>query len=384
MKGLAEKYSVRVLHEAMTQVMDYSERMIRKEIENMPEGRYEAEDHLESTGVTEELVKIKVAVTVQKGGLRIDYSGTSEQVEGPVNAVFGVTLSGVYYVLRCLTDPTIPMNAGCYRPVEIYAPKGTLVNPIRPAPVAGGNVETSQRNVDVLLKAFAQIVPEKVCAACQGTMNNVAVGGIDTETGEPWTFYETIAGGFGGRRGFDGVDAVHTHMTNTMNTPIETIEGVYPMLFLKYKLRRDSGGAGRWRGGVGVERSWKLLSSSATLSILAERTRLAPWGLYGGKSGRKGEFLIRKPDGTEIQLKSKCTVKMEKGDIFVARTPGGGGYSSQLERPPEEVLRDVAKGLVSRSSAREDYGVVINPESMEISWEATRRLREKLLGENIG
>jgi N-methylhydantoinase B len=268
--------------------------------------------------------------------------------------------------------------------VEIYAPKGTLVNPIRPAPVAGGNVETSQRNVDVLLKAFAQIVPEKVCAACQGTMNNVAVGGIDTETGEPWTFYETIAGGFGGRRGFDGVDAVHTHMTNTMNTPIETIEGVYPMLFLKYKLRRDSGGAGRWRGGVGVERSWKLLSSSATLSILAERTRLAPWGLYGGKSGRKGEFLIRKPDGTEIQLKSKCTVKMEKGDIFVAATPGGGGYSNPLERPPEEVLMDVVNDLVSRSSALEDYGVVINPESMEISWEATRRLREKLLGEYIG
>jgi N-methylhydantoinase B len=378
MKGLAEKYGVEVLREAMTQVMDYSGKMMRREIEKMPKGRYEAEDYLESTGVSDESVKIKVAITVREGSLNIDYSGTSGQVEGPVNAVFGVTLSGVYYVLRCVTDPTIPMNEGCYRPLQVYAPKGTLVNPIRPAPVAGGNVETSQRNVDVLLKAFAQIVPEKVCAACQGTMNNVTVGGTDPETGRSWTFYETIAGGFGGRNGLDGVDAVHTHMTNTMNTPIEAIEAVYPIRFLKYELRMDGGGAGRWRGGVGVERSWKLLSPSATLSIIAERTKLAPWGVYEGKPGMKGEFLIRKLDGTEIRLESKCTVKMEKGDIFVARTPGGGGYGSPLERAPEAVREDVVNGLVSRSSAQKDYGVVINPETKEINLEVTRELREKM------
>ncbi len=378
MSGLAEKYGGKVLREAMTQVMDYSERMMRTEIGNMPEGRYSAEDYLESTGVSDELVKIKVTVTVQKGGLKIDYSGTSEQVDGPVNAVFGVTLSGVYYVLRCITDPTIPMNEGCYRPVEVFAPKGTLVNPMRPAPVAGGNVETSQRNVDVLLKAFTQIAPKKVCAACQGTMNNVAVGGTDPQTGWSWTFYETIAGGFGGRNGLDGVDAVHTHMTNTMNTPIEAIEGAYPIRVLKYGLRRDSGGAGRWRGGVGVERSWKLLSPSATLSILAERTKLAPWGLHGGKSGMKGEFLICKPDGTEVRLKSKCTVQMKKGDIFVGRTPGGGGYGDPLERDPKAVLQDVVDEVVSSGSAQEDYGVIINRETKEVNWEATRKLRERL------
>ncbi len=378
MSGLAEKYGGKVLREAMTQVMDYSERMMRTEIGNMPEGRYSAEDYLESTGVSDELVKIKVTVTVQKGGLKIDYSGTSEQVDGPVNAVFGVTLSGVYYVLRCITDPTIPMNEGCYRPVEVFAPKGTLVNPMRPAPVAGGNVETSQRNVDVLLKAFTQIAPKKVCAACQGTMNNVAVGGTDPQTGWSWTFYETIAGGFGGRNGLDGVDAVHTHMTNTMNTPIEAIEGAYPIRVLKYGLRRDSGGAGRWRGGVGVERSWKLLSPSATLSILAERTKLAPWGLHGGKSGMKGEFLICKPDGTEVRLKSKCTVQMKKGDTFVGRTPGGGGYGDPLERDPKAVLQDVVDEVVSSGSAREDYGVIINRETKEVNWEATRKLRERL------
>ncbi len=378
MTELAETYGVAVLQEAVTQAMDYSERRMRAEIANMPAGRYEAEDYLESTGVSDEAVTIRIAVTVQTGRVTIDYSGTSGQVEGPVNAVFGVTLSGVYYVLRCVTDPTIPMNAGSYRPVDVFAPTGTLVNPHRPAPVAGGNVETSQRNVDVLLKAFAQIVPQKVCAACQGTMNNVAVGGTHPATGQSWTFYETIAGGFGGRNGLDGVDAVHTHMTNTMNTPIEAIEGVYPLQFVTYALRQNSGGAGKWRGGVGVERSWILLSPSATLSLLAERTKLAPWGLHGGKSGMRGDFLIRKLDGTEVQLKSKCTVKLKKGDLFVARTPGGGGYGSPLERAPERVLSDVVNGLVSRSSARSDYGVVISSKTNEIDRGATRRLREKL------
>ena len=377
MTDLAETYGVPVLREAMDQTMDYSERRMRTEIATMPPGHYEAEDYLESTGISDEPVTIKITVTVQKGRLEIDYSGTSGQVEGPVNAVFGVTLSGVYYVLRCVTDSTIPMNAGCYRPVDVYAPEGTLVNPRRPAPVAGGNVETSQRNVDVLLKAFAQIVPQKVCAACQGTMNNVAVGGTHPATQRSWTFYETIAGGFGGRNGLDGVDAVHTHMTNTMNTPIEAIEGVYPLQFVKYELRRDSGGAGAWRGGVGVERSWLLLSPSATLSILAERTKLAPWGVYGGKPGMRGEFLIRKRDGTEVRLESKCTVKLEKGDLFVARTPGGGGYGNPLERTPERVLRDVANGLVSKRSAQNDYGVVIRSEMNEIDRDATRKLRER-------
>ncbi|NIR13568.1 MAG: 5-oxoprolinase, partial [Desulfobacterales bacterium] len=257
-----------------------------------------------------------------------------------------------------------------------------LVNPRRPAAVSGGNVETSQRNVDVLLKVFAQIIPEKGCAAGQGTMNNVAVGGTHPETGRSWTFYETIAGGFGGRRGLDGIDAVHTHMTNTMNTPIEAIENVYPIRFLKYKLRMDSGGGGRWRGGVGVERSWKLLGSSATLSILAERTKLGPWGLQGGESGRRGEFLIRRADGTEIRLKSKCTVKMEEGDVFSVKTPGGGGYGNPLEREPEAVLEDVVEGLVSKDCAEKNYGLVINTETAEIDWEATRELREGLLSEH--
>jgi N-methylhydantoinase B len=374
---LVNRYGVETLHKAMEEIMNYSERRTRIEINKMPRGSYSAEDYLENTGTSNKKVKIKVTITIKKNQLLIDYTGTDNQVNGPVNAVLGVTLSGVYYALRCLTDPTIPMNAGCYRPVKVHVPKGTLMNPTSPAPVAGGNVETSQRNVDVLLKAFAQILPEKVCAACQGTMNNIAVGGINPENGESWTFYETIAGGFGGRRGIDGVDAVHTHMTNTMNTPIEAIETVYPIRFLKYELRENSGGPGRWRGGVGLERSWMLLAPSATLSVLAERTKIPPWGLYGGKNGAKGEYYIIKPNGKRIKLKSKCTVEMEKGDTFVVRTPGGGGYGNPLEREPKLVLRDALNGLVLLEAAKKDYGVTIDPVTMKIDWKSTRVLRAK-------
>jgi len=371
------RYGVETLHKVMQEIMNYSERRMQIEINKMSKGSCSAEDYLENTGISNRKVKIKATITIKKNQIFIDYTGTDNQVNGPVNAVLGVTLSGVYYVLRCLTDPTVPMNDGCYRPVKVHVPEGTLMNPTPPAPVAGGNVETSQRNVDVLLKAFAQILPEKVCAACQGTMNNIAVGGINPENGKPWTFYETIAGGFGGRKGIDGVDTVHTHMTNTMNTPVEVIETVYPIRFLKYELREDSGGPGKWRGGVGLERSWMLLAPSAILSVLAERTKIPPWGLYGGKSGAKGEYYILKANGKRIKLKSKCTVKIEKGDILTVRTPGGGGYRNPLERNPELVHRDVLDGMVSLKAAKKDYGVVIDSATTEIDCKSTEQLRLK-------
>jgi len=374
---LVDRYGTETLHKAMEEIMSYSERLMRIETGRMPKGSYSAEDYLENTGTSDKKVRIKLTINVKKNRLLINYMGTDRQVDGPVNAVLGVTLSGVYYVLRCLTDPSIPMNDGCYRPVRVLVPEGTVMNPTPPSPVAGGNVETSQRNVDVLLKAFAQILPEKVCAACQGTMNNIAVGGINPENGKPWTFYETIAGGFGGRKGIDGVDAVHSHMTNTMNTPIEAIETIYPVRFVRYELRRDSGGPGKWRGGVGLERSWMLLAPSAILSVLAERTKISPWGLNGGKHGAKGEYYIIKPNGKRIKQKSKCTIRIEKGDIFLVRTPGGGGYGKPLERRTELVLQDVLDELVSFKAAKKDYGVFIDSATMEIDWKSTKQFRRK-------
>jgi N-methylhydantoinase B len=375
MLEVIEKYGLKTTQEAVKEIMNYSERRTRNEIRKMTEGNYSAEDYLESTGVSKRRVRIKVAITIKKNEILIDYTGTDKQVNGPVNAVLGVTISGIYYTIRCLTDPSIPMNDGCYRPIRIHVPIGTIMNPTPPAPVAGGNVETSQRNVDALMKAFSKVVPEKVCAACQGTMNNISVGGINPRNGKLWTFYETVAGGFGGRKGIDGIDAIHTHMTNTLNTPIEAIETIYPLRFLKYEIREDSGGPGKWRGGMGLERTWTLLAPSATLSVLAERTEISPWGLFEGKPGSKGEYYIIKPDGERIRLDSKCTVEVEKGDVFLLRTPGGGGYGNPLERNPELVQRDALDGRVSLETAEEKYGVVIDTDTMQVDSENTRRLR---------
>jgi len=203
------------------------------------------------------------------------------------------------------------------------------------------------------------------------------MGGINPSTGKAWTLYETIAGGYGGRPGLDGIDGIHVHMTNTMNTPVEALEAGYPLRFLSYQLRPDTGGPGKWRGGCGVERSWMLLSSSATLSVLGERHKLRPWGLYGGQPGGLGEYMIKKADGSTLTLRSKCTVKISHGDAIIIRTPGGGGYGDPFERDPGLVQRDVANGLVSTQSAKHDYGVVIDQDNMSLDLPATNRLRKR-------
>jgi len=379
MLSLSEEYGLETLRGAMEAIMDYSERRMRAEIRAMPGGIYEAEDWLENTGTGDEPVKIAVKVTIDGDSIGFDYTGTSPQVAGPVNAPFGVTLSGVFYTLISVTDPTIPVNDGCFRPLSLHVPEGSMMNPRRPAPVAGGNVETSQRNVDALTRALAQAVPSKVPAASQGTMNNVSVGGIK-EDGIPWTFYETIGGGSGGRPDSDGVDGVHVNMTNTMNTPIEALEAYLPMRFESYTLRPNSGGPGKWRGGCGIERSWTLMSQNATLSILAERTLMHPWGLKGGGVGALGEYILRGADGSERKLSSKCTIPIAEGDTLIIRTPGGGGYGDPLLRSPELVLKDISNGLVSLQSSEREYGVVIDKDIMEIDEEATERLREERRG----
>ncbi len=353
---LVRQYGLDTFRTSCTEAFKQSERMMRREIEKIPNGIYKAEDYLENTGTSDKPIKLTVTIQVQGDAVKIDYAGTDNQVEGPVNAVWGVTLSGVYYVFRCITDPSIPANDGCYKPIEAHAPKGTLLNPTPPAPVAGGNVETSQRNVDVLLKALAQAVPDRVCAACQGTMNNVSVGGMNPRTGKQWSFYETIAGGMGGRTNLDGIDGIHTHMTNTMNTPIEVVEKEYPLRFLKYELRCDSGGAGKWRGGTGLERSWKLLAPSATISILAERTEIKPWGLFGGLDGESGDYTIIDSKGSVQKLRSKCTLRITSGDVLIVRTPGGGGYGPPLQRDRNHVQKDILDEKVSLISASKLYG----------------------------
>ena len=340
---LLKKSSVSTIESGMNQLIDYSEELMVKRISELPRRSSSAIDYLDDDGFDTTDIPIKVKVTVGRQSIAFDFSGSAKQVPGPLNAVYSVTLSAVYYVVRCVTDPSIPANAGCFNPIQVKAPAGTIVNAEPPAPVAGGNVETSTRIVDVALKAFAGIVPEKVCAACQGTMNNVTIGGVDPRTGKYFTYYETIAGGFGARYNKDGVDGIHSHMTNTLNTPIEALESAYPLRVKRYELVRRSGGKGRFRGGLGIRRDTEMIVDRSTISLMGERQRRGPWGLQGGRSGSPGEYGIVRGNKMKA-LSSKTTLSANARDVLTVTTPGGGGYGSPSERTRNKIQQDRADG----------------------------------------
>ncbi|MEJ7578584.1 MAG: hydantoinase B/oxoprolinase family protein [Pyrinomonadaceae bacterium] len=307
----------------------YSARMMWRTIAAIPDGVYKAEDHLDSDGVSDERIPIRVRVTIKGDAATIDFTGSAPQVVGPVNAVEAITVSAVSYVFRCLIETDdVPASAGLMEPITVVAPESTIVNARHPAAVAGGNVETSQRIVDVLFKALAQALPEKIPAASQGTMNNLTVGGVDPRTGEEFAYYETIAGGMGARPTSDGLSGVHTHMTNSLNTPAEALEYAYPLRVRRYAIRENSGGAGRTRGGDGLVREIEMLAP-ARMSLLADRRRTKPYGLFGGGDGSAGRNTILSRDGDARNIEAKGTWQLEAGDIVRIETPGGGGYGKK-------------------------------------------------------
>jgi len=338
---LLKKSSVSTIESGMTQLIEYSEELMVKRIRKLPRKSSSAVDYLDDDGFGTTDVPVRVKVTVGRESIAFDFSGSSKQVQGPLNAVYSVTLSAAYYVVRCVTDPSIPANAGCFKPIQVRAPSGTIVNAEPPAPVAGGNVETSTRIVDVTLKAFSSIIPERVCAACQGTMNNVTIGGVDPRTGKYFTYYETIAGGFGARYTKDGVDGIHSHMTNTLNTPVEALESAYPLRVRRYELVRGSGGRGRFRGGMSIRRDTEVLADGSTISLMGERQRRGPWGLQGGLSGSPGSYGIMRATVVK-KLASKSTVTANAGDVLSLTTPGGGGYGPPGKRRVQLLKNDVA------------------------------------------
>ncbi|MEM2808478.1 MAG: hydantoinase B/oxoprolinase family protein, partial [Candidatus Caldarchaeum sp.] len=288
----------------------------------LPWGRAVAEDFLE---LDDRDLVIKAEVEVGSHGFRVNFAGTDRQVNKPLNAVLGVTIAATTYTIRTLLGPDILLNEGFTETLSIHAPEGTLVNPVKPAPVAAGNLETSQRIVDTIYKALSEIIHDRIPAASTGSMNNLMMGGTHPETGRAWAFYETIGGGGGARPGMDGVDGIHCHMTNTLNTPIEVIEHYYPVLFMSYRFRDGSGGVGRWRGGMGIERSLKALAP-LHVAVMGDRSRHRPWGLKGGGEGAPSEYLIKKANGTIIKLSSKDVATLNPGDTLIIRTAGGGGY----------------------------------------------------------
>ncbi|SEW17715.1 hydantoinase B/oxoprolinase family protein [Natrinema salifodinae] len=320
--ALFEEHGRETVLEGFDAVIDYSRERITEEIAALPDGTYEATDVLEGDGVTDDDIEISVAVTVDGDRIDVDFAGTAGQLDGNLNAPLAVATSAVYFVVRCITDPEIPPNHGCYEPVSVRAPEGTLLNPEPPAAVVGGNVETSQRVTDVVFTALARAAPDRVPAQGQGTMNNLTIGARDGS----FTYYETIGGGFGARPDRDGMDGVQVGMTNTLNTPVESLETEYPLRVERYALRDGSGGPGRYRGGLGLERS-VTVEQPATVSLLTERRRHAPKGVAGGGDGATGENLL---DGEPVP--AKTTVDVDAGTTVTVRTPGGGGHGDPNDR----------------------------------------------------
>jgi len=321
--SLVDKYGLYEIERQAKNIISYTRVHTEKLIESIPDGTYSYADYLDDDGFNDKPLKIEVSITVSGNWATIDFSNTDKQVEGCVNAPLAVTHSAVYYAFRCLLPSTVPANHGTFYPLEIKAPKGSLVNAKYPAGVAAGNVETSQRIVDVLLGALSKALPGRIPAASQGTMNNLSFG-FRLSSGGEHTYYETIGGGMGAYPGGDGLSGVHTHMTNTLNTPIEALELSYPVRVVKYGLRRGSGGGGKFSGGNGVIRGIEFLEDS-TVSILSDRRKLPPYGLSGGKPGELGRNILFR-EGKEISLPSKASFDVKTGDILIIETPGGGGY----------------------------------------------------------
>jgi N-methylhydantoinase B len=356
LREVCVRYGLGRAQSASRALLDYSERMMRAFLRRVPPGTYRAEDFMDSDGISDRPVKVVVAVKVEKnprsrvsdpartgpfdyaqGRLRsvptqpvvtIDFTGSDPQVEGSINAVEAITYSACFYVFRCLLAEDVPATGGLMRPIRVIAPAGTVVNARPPAAVAGGNVETSQRIVDVLLRALAQAVPERIPAAASGTMNNLTIGGMDPRTGGPFAYYETIAGGMGARPTKPGISGVHTHMTNSLNTPAEALEYSYPLRVRRYSLRPGSGGEGKQRGGDGIVREIEVLTD-AEVTLLADRRLHRPWGLAGGADGSAGNASVLRSNGSLEKLSGKANVRLRSGDRIRIESPGGGGWGKK-------------------------------------------------------
>ena len=318
------------LTRAASALKEYAESMMRGLIRSLPRGTYTFADCMDDDGVSRARLKIACELKIGRGEATVDFTGTSAQTAGCVNAPYAVTVSAVMYVFRTLLAGDVPANYGSMMPIKVIAPPGSLLNARPPAAVAAGNVETSQRVVDVVYGALSKVPGLDVPAASSGTMNNLSMGGVNPRTGEPFTYYETIAGGMGARPGQDGLSAVQTHMTNTMNTPVEVIEKEYPLRVTRYAVRRGSGGRGRRRGGEGLVREMELLSD-AEVSILSDRRVCAPYGLKGGSPGKTGtNTLVRGSESS--RLPSKASLRGRAGDRIRIETPGGGGLGRPRRR----------------------------------------------------
>ncbi len=374
---LLEEYGVDETTDYLDELLEYTERRVRAAIGELPDGTYYAEDHMDGDGVVDEPVLLALTLEVDGEEMTIDFTGTAAQNRGPLNCTPAMAFAGSMAVIMALLGEDLPKNDGFYRPFRTITPEGTMVNPTNDAPVAGG-WEIAMRAGELVTRAMSEAMPEATIAATKGIVCNVAYGGTDPRDGEPYVYYETVAGGYGARASKDGMEAVQTHFQNTANSPIEELETEIPLYVRKYELIRDSAGAGEFRGGLGVRRDMEFFDHEASFSLLTDRAKSEPWGLFGGHSGRKAEYVINPDTDRTMTVSSKSTTQLEPGDVASVQTPGGGGYGDPTERDPEAVLRDVVNEKVSVEAARREYGVVLDLEDRTVDREATVDRRESL------
>jgi N-methylhydantoinase B len=382
---LMDRYGKDTVQDAMEEIMAYSERRVRKIIEEWPDGEYVGADYADNDGIIDEPIKVQITLRVSGDSLEVDFTGTSPQAKGPANAVPGYANAGVYMVVQAATDPTIPPNDGVYRPVKIIAPKGTIVNPVFPAPCTGGN-EICHIIENAMFNALSKIPRGEKAPVIQagdhGSSNNLFIAGVDPRNGQQYVTYEYPEGGWGGLEGKDGLSAVFSIVGNTWNIPAEVVEIRFPIRIERYELVQDSGGPGKWRGGLGVRRDYRVIDHEAQLSFVGNRCKKPPFGLYGGQPGGPARYVLD-PDTPEERLASPVLeskgsmIQLEPETVVSQDSAGGGGYGDPLDRDPERVLKDVVEEYVSLTSAEADYGVVIDPETLALDVEATQKLRAR-------
>jgi N-methylhydantoinase B len=350
MQELAAKLGVEFLSAACRGLLDHAERKIRQAVAAIPDGTYAFEDYMDDDGRGMTRLPIRVAITVKEDDIHLDFTGSGPQARGGINFVWPALQGAVYYCLKIILDPSIPSNGGFFRAVRISAPPGTIMNALPPAAMAGRS-DTGQRVADVILGALAPVVPEKVVAACNGAVTASMFAGFDAEKGRHYVYIETQGGGSGARHDRDGLDGVQVHMTNTSNLPVEALENEYPLMVERLELISDSGGRGKFRGGMGIRKDIRVVGHTATFSTHADRQLLPPWGLFGGEAGRCGRYVItREATGkTEVLPSGKMSeIVLADGDSVSVQTPGAGGWGPPADRPDDLSERDVREGKVTR------------------------------------
>jgi len=369
---IIDKYGLDDFDYYINEIIEYTDRRTKAEVAKLPKGVFSAKGFVDNDGFTDEVVNLKVKVTIDDDGVKFDTTGSDPQRRAPVNSTFAQTFSACAYALRVLMDKDLPVNDGFYRYVHVNAPEGTVTNCLHPAPVVGG-WETHVRLNDLIFEALAPALPDAVCAGTKSMQCHSGFGGHNHETGEYYCFLETLAGGYGARSKSDGPDAVQSHGQNTENAPIEETESNYPVHITRYELVPDSEGPGEFRGGLGLRRDY-MFPEEATFTILADRDKAGPRGLFGGERGSTSVYALIK-NNVEQHLSSKTTLQLDPGDMISYRTSGGGGYGPAFNRDPQAILDDVLQGKISINRARERYGVEINLSSQKVDMATTEDLR---------